>query len=52
MKLNRVHNIAIIASDYRRSLDFYTQVLGLNRTLRKIVDYCVCFGYEIFMVSL
>lgn len=30
MKLNKVHHIAIIASDYARSLDFYTRVLGLN----------------------
>ena len=30
MKLNRVHHAAIIASDYRRSLDFYTRVLGLT----------------------
>lgn len=30
MKLNKVHHIAIIASDYRRSLDFYTRVLGLE----------------------
>lgn len=30
MKLNKVHHIAIIASDYARSLDFYTRVLGLT----------------------
>ena len=30
LKLKRVHHIAIICSDYRRSLDFYTQVLGLS----------------------
>lgn len=30
MKLNKIHHIAIICSDYRRSLDFYTQVLGLR----------------------
>ena len=30
MKLNKVHHIAIICSDYRRSLDFYTQVLGFT----------------------
>ena len=29
MKLNKVHHIAIIASDYPQSLDFYTNVLGL-----------------------
>ncbi|MBD5240562.1 MAG: VOC family protein [Paramuribaculum sp.] len=30
MRLNKVHHIAIIASDYARSLDFYTGVLGLS----------------------
>ncbi len=30
MKLNKVHHIAIIASDYARSLKFYTEVLGLT----------------------
>lgn len=30
MKLNKVHHIAIICSDYQRSLDFYTRVLGLK----------------------
>ena len=28
--LNRVHHIAIICSDYQRSLDFYTRVLGFR----------------------
>lgn len=30
MKLNKVHHIAIICSDYARSLEFYTKVLGLR----------------------
>ena len=30
MKLNKVHHIAIICSDYQKSLDFYTKVLGLS----------------------
>ena len=30
MKLSKVHHIAIICSDYRRSLDFYTKTLGLR----------------------
>lgn len=30
MKINKVHHIAIICSDYRNSLDFYTNVLGLT----------------------
>ena len=30
MNLSKVHHIAIICSDYRRSLDFYTKTLGLR----------------------
>ena len=30
LKLNRVHHIAIICSDYERSKGFYTDVLGLK----------------------
>src|SRR3954465_13780043 len=30
LKLNRVHHIAIICSDYKRSKQFYTEVLGLK----------------------
>ena len=30
MNLFKVHHIAIICSDYRRSLDFYTKTLGLR----------------------
>lgn len=30
LKLNRVHHIAIICSDYQRSKQFYTEVLGLK----------------------
>ena len=30
LQLDKVHHIAIICSDYRRSLDFYTHVLGLK----------------------
>ncbi len=30
MKLDKVHHIAIICSDYKKSLDFYTDVLGLT----------------------
>jgi glyoxylase I family protein len=29
MRLNRVHHIAIICSDYERSRHFYTEILGL-----------------------
>ncbi|MBQ2196167.1 MAG: VOC family protein, partial [Prevotella sp.] len=28
LHLNKVHHIAIICSDYQRSLHFYTHVLG------------------------
>ena len=30
LHLNKVHHIAIICSDYQRSLHFYTQVLGMR----------------------
>lgn len=30
LKLNKVHHIAIICSDYKKSLDFYTSVLGFK----------------------
>ena len=30
LQLNKVHHIAIICSDYERSLHFYTHVLGLR----------------------
>ena len=30
MKLNRVHHVAVLCSDYEWSLDFYTDVLGLE----------------------
>ena len=30
LKLRKVHHIAIICSNYKRSLEFYTQVLGMT----------------------
>ncbi|KOO50443.1 SMU1112c/YaeR family gloxylase I-like metalloprotein [Priestia koreensis] len=30
MQLKRIHHVAIIASNYERSKDFYTRVLGCN----------------------
>jgi glyoxylase I family protein len=30
LHLNKVHHIAIICSDYKRSLDFYTRILGFR----------------------
>lgn len=30
MRLNKIHHVAVICTDYRRSLDFYTRVLGLR----------------------
>ncbi|HUS26179.1 MAG TPA: VOC family protein [Nevskiaceae bacterium] len=41
MKLNKVHHIAIIASDYERSKEFYTSILGaeiLNEYYREERD--------------
>lgn len=30
MKLNKIHHVAVICSDYERSKQFYTDVLGLK----------------------
>jgi len=30
MKINRIHHIAIIASDYEKSRKFYTEIVGLE----------------------
>jgi glyoxylase I family protein len=30
LKLNRIHHVAIICSDYEKSKHFYTQILGLK----------------------
>ncbi len=30
IKVSRIHHIAVICSDYRRSLEFYTWILGLR----------------------
>lgn len=30
MKLKKIHHIAVICSDYEKSKDFYTRILGLN----------------------
>lgn len=30
LHLNKVHHIAIICSDYQRSLDFYTRIMGMR----------------------
>ena len=30
MKLNKIHHVAVICSDYNRSKRFYTEVLGLK----------------------
>lgn len=38
MKVNKIHHVAIICSDYEKSKYFYTQILGfsiINETFRK-----------------
>lgn len=59
LQLNRVHHIAIICSDYRRSLDFYTRVLGFRviaehyRAERQSykTDLALCDDYVIELFS-
>ena len=58
-KLNRVHHIAIICSDYQKSKHFYSEVLGLKivqevyRTERKSykLDLEVGGQYQIELFS-
>ena len=47
MKLNKVHHIAIICSDYERSKQFYTQTLGL----RLIADLALGTDYVVELFS-
>lgn len=59
MKLNRVHHIAIICSDYIKSKDFYTNILGLSivrETYRKErqsykLDLAVGDNYQLELFS-
>ena len=48
MKLNKIHHVAVICSDYEQSKYFYTEVLGLkivsenyrkDRTVRKVKNH-------------
>ncbi|MCX8129484.1 MAG: VOC family protein [Clostridia bacterium] len=59
MKLNRVHHIAVICSDYKKSKDFYVNILGLEivredyrreRTSYKL-DLAVNDNYQIELFS-
>lgn len=59
MKLNKIHHIAIICSDYEKSKDFYVNILGLkiiNETYRKNrnsykLDLAVGENYQIELFS-
>lgn len=37
MNLKKIHHVAIIASDYRKSKDFYVNLLGL-KIIRKFIE--------------
>jgi glyoxylase I family protein len=59
LKLNKVHHIAIIGSDYTKSKYFYTQILGL-KIVREVyraerdsykLDLEVCGDYQIELFS-
>jgi len=59
MKLNKIHHIAIICSNYKKSKDFYVNILGLkiiNEIYRKDrdsykLDLGVCENYQIELFS-
>jgi glyoxylase I family protein len=59
VKLNKVHHIAVICSDYNKSKDFYTNILGLKvikETYRKErqsykLDLAVGDNYQIELFS-
>ncbi|QAT40401.1 VOC family protein [Clostridium sp. JN-9] len=59
MKLNKIHHIAIICSDYNKSKDFYTNILGLKvikETYRKErhsykLDLSVADNYQVELFS-
>ncbi|GAB2687094.1 VOC family protein [Mucilaginibacter koreensis] len=59
LKLNRIHHVAIICSDYQKSKAFYTEVLGLRvvqeffREERKSykLDLEVAWQYQIELFS-
>ncbi|MDN3580878.1 SMU1112c/YaeR family gloxylase I-like metalloprotein [Mucilaginibacter flavus] len=59
LKLNKVHHIAIICSDYQKSKHFYTEILGLKivrEVYREVrdsykLDLEVCNQYQIELFS-
>lgn len=59
LKINKIHHIAIICSDYKRSKDFYTEILGL-KIIREVyraerdsykLDLALNDGYAIELFS-
>lgn len=59
MKIKHIHHIAIICSDYERSKQFYTQVLGFTVKLEQYraerrsykLDLCINGHYQIELFS-
>ena len=47
LHLNKVHHIAIICSDYQRSLDFYTRILGLKVVAEHFRETCQSFKTDL-----
>ncbi len=57
MKLNKIHHVAVICSDYERSKQFYTDVLGLkvkSEHYRKERDSCKadCYLGDAYIIEL
>ena len=57
MKLNKVHHVAVICSDYERSKQFYTDVLGMKIKSEHYREKCDswkadCFIGDTYVVEL
>ena len=50
MKLNKIHHVAVICSDYEQSKQFYTEVLGVSGNLVGIsINLCKSIQKELFI---
>lgn len=49
MKLNKVHHVAVICSDYERSKQFYTDVLGMKIKSEHYREKCDSWKADCFL---